>query len=128
LSDRVVFTKGHWILLVGANGISYEDQGLVDLVQNATQLHSRLEDKWLLSTTTVDKSTEWCHDKPAVESGCPAIKPLALHSPCLLESYGEHMFMTQTLQWLAVEQVVESLAEDESVMRLIRVQTALPMG
>jgi hypothetical protein len=31
LSDRIVYANGHWIPLGNTNGISYEDQALVDL-------------------------------------------------------------------------------------------------
>jgi hypothetical protein len=88
------------------------------------ELH-RTGAKRLSSATLVKESTKRCYDKAAVEDKLPFPKPLALYP---LENQGEHMFVPQTLRWLAVEQVVESLAKDVPVVMFTRVQTALPVG
>jgi len=80
-----------------------KEQSLSELAQDAMQLHSMLEDEWLLSTMTIDEGTEWCHDRSAVENKCPTLKPLTLCPPHLLECYGEHMFMPSTLRQLTIE-------------------------
>jgi hypothetical protein len=128
LSDRIVYANGHWIPLEDTNGISYEGQGLVDLVRNATQLHSRLEDEWLSSTTAVDDGTKWCRNRLAVENRFSGLKTLTLCPSHPLEIYGERMFVPHTLKRLAVERVVSSFVGDEADMLLVGVQTASPMG
>jgi len=77
LSDKVVYLRGHWVLLAQANGMGNEEQSLSKLVQDAMQLHSMLE------------------DESTVENKCPTLKPPTLCPPCLLKCYGEHIFIPQ---------------------------------
>ena len=58
LSDKVVYIRGHWVPLVQANGVSDEEQALVELTHNTVLLHSTLECEWLLSTTAIDEGTK----------------------------------------------------------------------
>ena len=73
LSDKVVYIRGHWVPLVQANGVSDEEQALVELACDTMLLHSTLECEWLLSTTAIDKGTKWCHDRHAVGRHNPTL-------------------------------------------------------
>jgi hypothetical protein len=93
VSDKVAYIRGHWVPLVHANGVNEEEQALVGLARETMQLHSMLEHKWLLSTTTIDKGTKWCRNRPVVEDSPLILRPPILCPPCLVENHGERIFV-----------------------------------
>jgi hypothetical protein len=113
LSDKVIYIRGHWVPLVHANRVSDKEQALVELAQNTILLHSILEYKWLMSTTTINEGTKECRNRFAVDTGTPRLKPLILSSPYPVESQGEHMFISPiTVQPATMEQDVKKLEAD----------------
>jgi hypothetical protein len=113
LSDKVIYIRGHWVPLVHANGVSNEEQALVELAQNTMLLHSTLEDEWLMSTTTINEGTKGCRNRFAVDTGTPRLKPLILSSTHPAKSQGEHMFVPSiTVQPATMEQDVKNLEAD----------------
>ena len=63
LNDKVVYIQGYWIPLGDSNGTCNKEEDLTKLAWDAMQLHSMLEAEWLLTTTAIDKGTNWCHDR-----------------------------------------------------------------
>src|ERR1700676_4836448 len=93
LSDKVIYIQGHWVPLVHANGVSEEERALVELAGDTMQLHSRLENEWLPSTTAIKLGAIGCRDGHIMERCSPMLKPLILSSPRPVEKQGEHMFV-----------------------------------
>jgi hypothetical protein len=109
----VIYIRGHWVPLVHANGVSDEEQALIELAQNTMLLHSTLEYEWLMSTTATNEGTKGCHNRFAVETGIPRLKPLILSSTHPVKSQKEHMFIPSiTVQPATMEQDVKNLEAD----------------
>jgi hypothetical protein len=72
-------------------------------------LHSTLEYKWLMSTTTINEGIKGCSDRFAVEKGIPKLKPFILSSPHPVKGQGECMFIPSIIRQSASrEQAVKN--------------------
>jgi len=83
LSDKVEYVRGHWVLLGKPDGIGEDEQGWIELAQDAMKLHS------MLGLTREDKT--------------PLLKPSILYTHCPVETYGECVFVPPTMKRLATE-------------------------
>jgi hypothetical protein len=66
-----------------------------------------------MSTTTINEGTKGCHNRFAVETSTPRLKPLILSLTHPAKSQGEHMFIPSiTVQPATMEQDVKNLEAD----------------
>jgi hypothetical protein len=107
LNDRVLYSDGLWVPLVDSNGTDHKDQHLVGLARDAMQLHSILEDDWMLSTMSINEGTKWHHDETVLEDRALFPKPLILSSAHPLKKQGEHMFIPPAARRFSIEQILD---------------------
>ena len=86
LNDKIVYAKGHWVLLEGTNGREEEKY------------------EWVSSTTHVDEGTKRCQEYK--DEDCPP-EPFIQHPPRPVKDYGEHMNTPPILVWPTTEQAAE---------------------